>query len=173
MVFKMLDKTTSAITKISTIVLILTGIIVLANIILRAVFNSPLSGTVEAVQYGMMTCAGLILCRTGLKRRHVAVTLAIDALPKRLANVFRVFVNLISAAVFGIIAYYYFITIPVMAATSRTSEVLKFPTYILYIILAICFLIAMIVFLYWAVVHAIGIVKPDKSEMTKSASQSE
>ncbi|MDR3332109.1 MAG: TRAP transporter small permease [Synergistaceae bacterium] len=164
MINKVLDKATSVVTIIASVLLILIGLVVLANIIMRAIFNSPIGGTVEVVQYGMMTCAALILCRTGFQKRHIAVTLLVDAIPKRVGNIFKTLTSLICTAVFAIISWHDFTEAPNMAATGRTSDVLKLPIHYLYIIMAVGFLLGALVFLYWTIVYAISIFKPAAEE---------
>lgn len=164
MINKILDKGSRVITTVASALLIIIAVIVLANILMRAIFNRPLAGTVEVVQYGMMTCAALILCRTGFQQRHVAVTLLVDALPKRAGSVLKMITSLISFVVFAYISVSDFLEAPKMAATGRVSDVLKLPTHYLYTIMAVGFLFAAIVFLYWTVIHAIGIVRPEAGE---------
>jgi TRAP-type C4-dicarboxylate transport system permease small subunit len=160
MIRKVLDKISVFFTTISSAVIILVGLITIANILLRSIFNAPISGAVEIMQVGMLTVNALALGRAGLLDRHIAVHQFVDWLPKRLGSSFRTVTNLLGLIVFGYVSYYYFISIPEMAATGRVTDVLKVPIYCLYIIMAVCFLLATMVFAYWTVIHIIRIIKP-------------
>jgi TRAP-type C4-dicarboxylate transport system permease small subunit len=159
-----LDKISALFTTISSAVIIIVGLITIANILLRSIFNAPISGAVEIMQVGMLTVNALALGRAGLLDRHIAVHQFVDWLPKRAGSSFRAVTNLLGLIVFGYVSYYYFLSIPEMAATGRVTDVLKVPTYWLYIVMAVCFLLATIVFAYWTVIHIIRIIKPIKEK---------
>jgi TRAP-type C4-dicarboxylate transport system permease small subunit len=160
MIYRILDKTGNAFSKVSMAVLVFVGLFTLANIFLRSVFNAPISGAVEVVQVGMLIANALVLGRAGLLDRHIAVTQAVDWLPKRLGSVFRTLTNLIGLVIFGYVTWHYFISVPAMAATHRVTDVLKVPIYVIYVIMAVCFLLATIMFAYWTVTHFARIIKP-------------
>ena len=83
MLNRLIHKVTKGFAYVSAVIFALIVLIVLANIIGRAVFNKPIKGTVEIVQYGVMFCAGIVMCRSGLEERHISVTFLIDKYPKR------------------------------------------------------------------------------------------
>jgi TRAP-type C4-dicarboxylate transport system permease small subunit len=164
MIKTVLDKISTVFTTVSSAVIIIVGLITIANILLRSIFNAPISGAVEIMQVGMLTVNALALGKAGLLDRHIAVHQFVDWLPKRAGSSFRTVTNLLGLIVFGYVSYYYFISVPEMAATGRVTEVLKIPIYWLYIVMAVCFLLATLVFLYWTVVHIIRIVKPTEEK---------
>jgi TRAP-type C4-dicarboxylate transport system permease small subunit len=112
------------------------------------------------MQVGMLVANALALGRAGLLDRHIAVHQAVDWLPKRAGNSVRFITNLLGLVTFGYVSYYYFMEIPKMAASGRTTEILKVPMQYPYIIMAVCFLLATIIFVYWTVIHVAGIIKP-------------
>ncbi|MDR2089012.1 MAG: TRAP transporter small permease [Clostridiales Family XIII bacterium] len=162
MIKTLLDKITSGFTAAASAVLIAVGVITLANILLRTIFNAPISGAVEVVQVGMLIANALALGKAGLLDRHIAVHQLVDWFPKRVGSSFRTVTDLLGLVTFGYVSYYYFTQIKEMAATGRVTEVLKIPIYCLYIVMAVCFLLAAIVFLYWTIAHLIKIIKPTK-----------
>jgi TRAP-type C4-dicarboxylate transport system permease small subunit len=172
MIYKILDKAGNAFNKVAMVVLIFVGLFTLANIFLRSVFNAPISGAVEVVQVGMLIANALVLGKAGLLDRHIAVTQAVDWLPKRIGSSFRTITNLIGFVIFGYATWHYFISIPAMAATHRVTDVLKVPIYIIYTIMAVCFLLATIMFAYWTVVHFRRIIKPVQEAPKKEGIES-
>jgi TRAP-type C4-dicarboxylate transport system permease small subunit len=160
MIYKILEKIGNAFSKVSMAVLVFVALFTLTNILLRSAFNAPISGAVEVVQVGMLIANALVLGRAGLLDRHIAVTQLVDWFPKRLGSVFRTVTNLIGFVTFGYVTWHYFLSIPAMAATHRVTDVLKVPIYMIYIIMAVCFLLATLVFAYWTVVHFKRIIKP-------------
>ncbi|NLM21397.1 MAG: hypothetical protein GX207_06585, partial [Peptococcaceae bacterium] len=65
MVNKIIDKVTFVFTIVSAFLFAIIVLIVLANIIGRSFFHMPIKGTVEIIQYGVMFCAGIVMCRSG------------------------------------------------------------------------------------------------------------
>ncbi|MDR2771168.1 MAG: TRAP transporter small permease [Clostridiales Family XIII bacterium] len=164
MIKTILDRITAVFMRAASAVLIVVGLITIANIILRTVFNAPISGAVEIVQVGMLVANALALGRSGLLDRHIAVHQVVDWLPKRVGSSFRTVTNLLGMITFGYVSYYYFAASPEMAATGRVTDVLKIPVYFLYIVMAVCFLLATVVFVYWTVAHFIKIAKPTEEK---------
>ncbi|MDR1067705.1 MAG: TRAP transporter small permease [Clostridiales Family XIII bacterium] len=161
MINKILDMSSSAFEKIAAGVLILVGISTMANILLRTIFNISIPGAIEIVQYGMLTANALALGRAGYLDRHIAVTQLIDWFPARLGSVFYTLVNLVSAGIFGYISYTYFVTIPHMIDIQRSTDTFKIPMYIFYGIMAVAFLLATLVYVYYTAQHAKKIIKPE------------
>ena len=160
MISKILTTVSGIFTKFSIIVLALVGIMTLLNIILRAVFNSPINGAVEMVQVGMLTANAFALGEAGLLDRHIAVPQFVDWLPKRIGSSIWSFVNFLGFVTFGYVTFHYFRTIPEMYRVGRTTDVLQVPMYVIYIIMAICFLLATFMFLHWTVFHFKRILHP-------------
>jgi TRAP-type C4-dicarboxylate transport system permease small subunit len=164
MINKLLDKSSSVFEKIAAIVLIVVAIATMANILLRSIFHIAIPGAIEIVQYGMLTANVLALSRAGFLDRHIAVTQVIDWFPPRVGSVFRTIVNLISATMFGYVTYYYILMIPEMMEVKRSTDSYKIPLYYFYGLMALCFLLATLVYLYFTVIHAKRIIKPIAKE---------
>jgi hypothetical protein len=71
---KALDKLSSGLLRFSSVVFFLVAVVMVVNILLRAILNTPIGGTIEIVQYGMLICIVLALSRTGFEGRHIRVT---------------------------------------------------------------------------------------------------
>jgi len=151
MVKYLLEKFSSALIKISSIILCIVAAVMVINIILRSAFNSPLSGTMEIVQYGMMICMALALSRTGFKDRHIRVSVLVDALPQKAKAVLLSLTMLISAVVFGSLIFSYLSSIPGAIASGFVTDIYRLPYYFVYIMMAIGMTLATIMFFYHAV----------------------
>ncbi|MDR2487098.1 MAG: TRAP transporter small permease [Clostridiales Family XIII bacterium] len=171
MIHKALDKVSAAFGKVAAVVLVIVGLFTLANILLRTIFDAPVSGAVEVVQVGMLVANALVLGRAGILDRHIAVAQLVDWFPKRLGSAFRTVTNLLGLATFGYVTWYYFLQIPEMKATGRVTDVLQIPVYFIYIIMAVCFLLATIIFAYWTVVHVVRIFRPLPDEPKPGSGQ--
>jgi len=148
MLNKVIDKITYVFTIISCVVFSIVILIVCANIIGRAAFNRPINGTIELVQYGALFCAGMVICRTGFEDRHIVVSVLIDKYPKRVRALTIAVGKLISAAVFGVLAYLYILRIPEAISSGKVTDSFRFPFEYVYGMMVLCFATGALVFLY-------------------------
>ena len=145
---RFIDRVSMAFTHISGVLFLIICLVVLANIITRALFNFPVKGTVGIVQLGMLICIGLVLCRSGFEERHICVMLLVDKLPPRAKAIVLALGKLISGAVFTIIAYLFFKLVPEAARLNKVTDTFRIQYFYFYAALGIGFVIAAIVFYY-------------------------
>ena len=83
-------------------------LLVVVQVVMRYVFNSPLTWSEELAVYVMvwMTFAGSVICMRD--KEHVEVTVLVDYLPKILQKLTVLFSRLVSALFLLIIVYYGF-----------------------------------------------------------------
>lgn len=153
---KVLDKLSSGLIKFSSVVLIIVAIVMVVNILLRAILKQPIAGTMEIVQYGMLICIVLALSRTGFEGRHIRVTVFLDRFPVKVRAGFQLLEMLVSAVVFGWLAIYYIGFIPEALVSGLVTDIYRLPYYFVYIIVALGMIFAAAMFLY----HAIVSLKP-------------
>jgi TRAP-type C4-dicarboxylate transport system permease small subunit len=164
MMRKAMEKITSAFTVVSAVMFAVIVTIVLVNIVGRAVFNEPVKGTVEIVQYGVMFCAGIVMCRSGLDERHISVTFLIDKYPARLRAIFLAFGKLLGTATFGVLAYIYAGKIREAVEDGKLTDTFRMPFEYVYLIMALCFLAGALVFFYQFCLAASHVIKPPPPE---------
>lgn len=123
-------------------------IITLLNVITRFVFNSPIYGAVEMVQYGVLLaiCLGLPSC--SLHGGHAKVTILIDALPPSGKKIFNVLVSLISISLFSVISYKLLGSVAAVLKNGRTTEVFRVPYQYIYYAIIFGLVIMVIVLIY-------------------------
>ncbi|NLL51645.1 MAG: TRAP transporter small permease [Peptococcaceae bacterium] len=167
MVNKVIDKVTSIFTIVSASLFAIIVLIVLANIIGRTFFHMPIKGTVEIIQYGVMFCAGIVMCRSGYEERHISVTLLIDKYPMRLRAAFVALGKLLGTIAFGALAVIYANNVPEALASGKVTETFRLPFEFIYIIMAVCFLVGALIFFYQFCVTMVTVIRgkqgPEKS----------
>jgi TRAP-type transport system small permease protein len=111
-------------------------ILVVAQVVLRYVFNSPLTWSEELAVYIMvwMTFIGSVICMR--EHEHIEVTILVDYLPPGLRRVAVLFSRLASVA-FLLVVMYYGAEL-VMENRSVTSAANKLNMGLVYSILPIC-----------------------------------
>jgi len=148
MVNKIIDKVTFVFTIVSAFLFAIIVLIVLANIIGRSFFHMPIKGTVEIIQYGVMFCAGIVMCRSGFEERHISVTLLIDKYPLRLRAAFIALGKLLGTLAFGTLAVIYAKNVPEAMASGKVTETFRLPFEFIYVIMAACFVAGALIFFY-------------------------
>jgi TRAP-type C4-dicarboxylate transport system permease small subunit len=138
-------------------------LIVIANVIGRTCFAMPIKGTVEIIQYGVMFCAGVVMCRSGYEERHISVTLLIDRYPPRLRAAFVALGKLFGTIMFGILAFIYATNIPKAMTSGKVTETFRLPFEYIYAIMAVCFAVSTLIFLYQFCVATNTVIRGKKA----------
>jgi len=145
---KLFDRVSSAFSVVSGYVFAVVVVVVIINIVGRALLNSPVRGTVEIVQLGMLLSAGIVMCKAGFDERHICVTLLIDKLPGRVRPAFIVIAKLVSTCVFGMTTYLFIMEIPKAISLNKVTDAFRLPYFYLYVVLSISFTLGTLVFFY-------------------------
>ncbi|MFO8163030.1 MAG: TRAP transporter small permease [Desulfatiglandales bacterium] len=74
-----------------------------ADVILR-MFRMPIPGTYELVSFLGAVAVSFAMAHTSAKKGHVAVTLVVQLLPRRLQGVIEIFISVFGIMLFGLIA---------------------------------------------------------------------
>lgn len=148
MINKAINKITSGFTIISAVIFLIIVLVVIANIVGRAVFNSPINGTVEIVQYGMLFCVGIVMCRSGYEERHITVTVLIDHYPVRIRALFVALGKLISTVVFGMITILFARQIPQALLSGKVTDTFRISFEYVYLMMVICFATGALIFFF-------------------------
>lgn len=108
-----LDQFTGTVTAVSRVLdkvaglgLVLIMLLVVANIIFRVVFNSPITGTIEYVGFLTAAVIGLSLAYCAVQNAHIAVNLVVDRFPVRWRGVVDVAMHILSAVFWGLGAWH-------------------------------------------------------------------
>lgn len=144
-----IDKATKIFRVVSCIIFAFIIVVTMVNIIGRTIFNAPISGAVEIIEYGFMLAIAVVMARTGYENKHVSVDLVTMNLGPKGKKAFYIFGALCGVVAFGIIAYLCLMdAIAYTTGTSRLTEALHIPYSVLYFIIFAGFALGTLVFLY-------------------------
>lgn len=144
------DKTSVIMVRIATVFMCLVCLAIILNIVGRA-FNSPIQGTMEIIQYGMLVAVAFGLCRTGFLDRHIFVPVLLNVFQKKVAACIRCFTLVVTACIFGYLVYHFLNELPDVSASGHVTDIYKISFVVVYLILDFGMLVAAIMFLYQAV----------------------
>ena len=114
-------------------------VLVLANIILRNVFGSPITGTLDYVCLLSLMGIGLALANCAMNDGNIAMSIITDRFPLKLQQILDIVICLISLSFWALVGWrmcIYGITSKSLARVSPTAMV---PLYPFIILLAFCF----------------------------------
>jgi len=122
-------------------------LLVVSNIVLRAVLKQPILGTYELV--GFLTALGisLALAHCALREGHISVGLIVDRLPFKVQAVIDSFTGFVSLIFWGAVAWYLFKYGSLMMSKGVVSLTAQIPVYpIIYLcavgLLGLCLVLA-------------------------------
>jgi len=120
-------------------------VLVVANILLRAIFSRPILGTYELV--GLLTALGigLALAHCAWQNGHIAVGFVMDRLPLRLQAAFDLLTTLATLGFWGLTAWQLCRYAASMAANGVVSATARVPVYPVLYLLALGFFVLCLV----------------------------
>jgi TRAP-type C4-dicarboxylate transport system permease small subunit len=115
----------------------LTGVMILvvANILMRSLFNQPILGTYDVV--GLLTALGIgfALANCAILNGHIAVDFVVDRLPIKIQVPVDILVDLIGFGFWGLVAWHVGAYAKVLATNGVVSATAQIPLYpIVYLI---------------------------------------
>ncbi|HWQ77871.1 MAG TPA: TRAP transporter small permease [Anaerovoracaceae bacterium] len=87
-----------------TLMLLMT-ILTVIDIIARALFNSPLPGTYELIEYGMVIVLSFAMGYTQVIRGHIDIDSLVNLFPKKINGIFTRIADFLALIYFGAIAW--------------------------------------------------------------------
>lgn len=146
---KAVDKTTNFLMIIGCVIFGVVILVLIANILGRKIFNYPIKGATELIQYGIMLSVGLVVARTGFEGRHIFVPIIIDKFGRVGRQIFIIFGAICGTCTFAVLGYLFLSEIPTfLTGASRTTEAWLIPYYVIYAIMGIGFVIATLEYLF-------------------------
>jgi TRAP-type C4-dicarboxylate transport system permease small subunit len=124
---------------LSMILITFVMLIAVANVITRAIFNVPITGTLDMVRLATLSAVAFAMAYNESVDGNVAVTLVLDSISPRKANAISIFTNILSICFSVIIAYQLFLTGNTCQAKGDVSETLRIPLFIFHYILSFSF----------------------------------
>ncbi len=128
--FGVTKKISITLDKIAGIFIVLVMLLVVSNILLRAVFNSPLKGTYEVVGLLTAVSVGLGLSYCAFQNGHIAISFIIQRLPEKVQSTIDTLTDFIAFAFWGSAAWQlvkYAGTMQENGLVTATSEIPIYP----------------------------------------------
>lgn len=144
------DTITMIMMRVSSAILILLVILTFVNVVGRKLFNSPISGTIELIEFGMLTCIALAISRTGFEGRHLRITLLHEMMPKKAAAVLTSICQIIAGLLFLLLSGGYIKELPKAVSSGRVTDVLRISYSWVNFLLVFAMVIVTITFFYQA-----------------------
>lgn len=132
-----LKRCTTAVSMISFLCVILIMLLIVADVIVRKVLNSPISGAYEIVQYLLMSFIFASFAYTQSERGHIHITMLIRIMPQKLRFVCYSITGLLSTAVAAYLGYAAILQADQALVGNYISGVLRFQIYPFYWVMAI------------------------------------
>ena len=135
-----------------------------ADVLLRYVFNSPIPGAAELIQFmmGILVSFSVVYC--AYKKSHISVDLLVENFPDSTKRVLECFMRLLALLLFLPIAWQSFVYISVEFHSGLVSPVLYIPVYPFIAIVAVAFVILCLTLL----VDFLGLLSEVVSKWTRS-----
>lgn len=122
-------------------------VLIFIDVVCRKAFNTPIKGTYELVEFGMLIMIVLALAYTQMMKGHISVELIVEKFPKRVQAILEVFTNLICLGFWGAIAYQGFFQASEQVKKGITSANLMIPLWPFVIVLAVgCVCFSIVIF---------------------------
>jgi len=103
--------------------------LIMTDVVLRYVFNSPLSGSYEIIEYMMAILIAFAVVYCAHQQGHVSVDILFDHLPKNFQAILRCLTTLVVFILFLLIAWQNVLYIKETYDQKLTSTILYIPTF--------------------------------------------
>lgn len=122
-------------------------LLIVADVVLRYVFNRPLAYSLEVVELALSLVVffGIIICTA--RRGHVAIDIIVARLSPRSAAVINSFVYFLSTGIFGVLAWRLFIYEMDIQQAGNMTAILRIPQYPFILVFALCSVLITLLFL--------------------------
>lgn len=140
-----------ALDRIAGFCMVAVMLLVVTNILLRAVFNRPILGTYEYVASLTAVAIGLALAHCAVQNGHIAVSFVVEKLPGRIQAAVDVVMNIIALLFWSLCAWQVGKYANTMAVSGVVSPTTQMPFYPFIYLVALGLLVLCLVLLLKAV----------------------
>jgi len=115
--------------RIAGLCLVSVMVLVVANILLRTIFNRPILGIIEYVGFLTAATIGLSLAFCAVQNAHIAVSFVVERFPARMRATIDVLVNTLACGFWGLTAWQLWVYAGSLAASGVVSSTAQVPYY--------------------------------------------
>lgn len=137
-IIKVIHKIGEFMGHLSGIVIFVTMLFMTADVVLRYVFKSPITGDIELVELAMVIMVFTSIPHTQVVKGHVAVDIITNFIPRKLNDVFSVIVYLLSTVLMFLVCRANFAQVMKVKSSMLETSTLHIPMYPFYFIVSIC-----------------------------------
>lgn len=124
---------------IAAIIIFLAAMLVIANVISRRIFNTPIVGTHDFVLFLTTAAISLSIAYCAVKDGHISISTFIERFSKTTQKVIDIVIGIISSIFLLVITWHMILYANFMRASGEVSLTIRFPHYPFVYILAIGF----------------------------------
>lgn len=120
---------------------------IVLNVVLRALFDSPILGAYEIVEQMMMVGVFTSFAYAQRQGSHIRITMLLMHLPRKVSMALCALTGLVGTVIICLLTYAAFLQYQIAAANAYTSAMLKFPLapfYILEIVTCVVFALTLL-----------------------------
>ncbi|MBN2557391.1 MAG: TRAP transporter small permease [Clostridia bacterium] len=139
--------TASLFNKIAGASIVLAMLLVVTNVLMRAIFKKPILGTYEFTGFLSVLIISFGLAYCLLINAHIAMDFIFDKFGPRLGNPLEIFISSISFAFMSVFTFRIFVYASRIAASNQLSPTTRTPFHIFIYIMGVCFAMLCLVYL--------------------------
>ncbi|WP_332632366.1 TRAP transporter small permease [Halalkalibacter flavus] len=132
-------KASKGLENIAAVILFLSAMLVIANVISRRVFNTPITGTLDLVLFFTTALIALSIAYCAVEGGHISISIFVDRLPKGVQKVINVIIGTISALFLVLVSRQLVLYAISSHSSGDVSLTLRWPHYPFILLLAVGF----------------------------------
>jgi len=148
---KIVETASRYVNLVGIVILLGMMMLIVVDVFLRYVFNKPVPGSVEVVEFMMGAVVFTGMAYTGIKKGHIGLGFLVSKMPARGQAVVDTFNFSVSTLFFALVSWKSVVQSVVLYRSSQTSSVLGIPAYPFLIVLAVGSGLLALVFLTFTV----------------------
>ena len=141
---KVVTQITWVLSVIGMIGLVLLSCAIVADVFMRYVFNSPITGVRDLLSLFIAVCVGFMMPVLLLKEGNVAVQFIVVVVGEFVGNIFQILANLVVAVLFLLMGNEVWKAAAYMGQNNEVTQVLSVPLMPWWTLVAICFFFSVI-----------------------------
>ncbi|GHU06852.1 hypothetical protein FACS1894158_14340 [Betaproteobacteria bacterium] len=165
---KIIGRLGSALGVVSVAGIFFIMILIVLDVFLRFVFNSPIQGSYEIVERGMFCAVFASFAYAQTEKAHIRIDLLLGKFPEKLHLLFDFFFGVLSSGAAAVIAYAAVLQAQTAFSSNYTTSVLKISLYPFYWLEFVCMFLFAVTLLYDSLKNLIAIFNQQVAENVKA-----
>ncbi|MFC1860770.1 TRAP transporter small permease subunit [Chloroflexota bacterium] len=126
---RLVDLISQVIDKVAGYILVVMMFLTATDVLLRYVFNRPISGSFELTEYMMLIVVAFSIAYCAVLKGHVRVELLFERFPQRAQAIINSFIYLLGLGLFSLLTWQCIIYMNITFSSKLTSSVLLIPVF--------------------------------------------